>query len=112
MPDTSLRAARAPIAITVQLADDRSRSVMSTQGEDISITGLFVRCSEPYTVGTTVRVSLPLEEALPVETVGRVVRVGPGASGQIGMGIMFTALDERSREAVAQLVAARLERMR
>jgi uncharacterized protein (TIGR02266 family) len=75
--------------------------------EDISMTGLFVRCEEPYTVGSVVRLqmNIPGNEA-PVEAVGCVVRVGTGPSGHTGMGIMFTSLTGASCAMVEQFIAA------
>ena len=108
MAETSTRATRAPLAVTVELVDERSRSALTTHAEDISTSGMFVRCAEPYIIGTTLRVALALDAAGAIETVGRVVRIGPGASGHVGMGIMFTFLDDGARAAVARVVAARL----
>lgn len=84
---------------------------MIAEAEDVSTTGIFVRCGEPFTVGTPVCVAVPVEEEGPIEVSGRVVRVGPGASGHVGMGIMFARLDERSCAALRGLVSTRLTRI-
>jgi Tfp pilus assembly protein PilZ len=81
---------------------------MIAEGEDVSTTGIFVRCGEPFAVGTPVCVAMPIGDEDPIEVSGRVVRVGPGARGHVGMGIMFAGLDERSCAALRELVSTRL----
>jgi uncharacterized protein (TIGR02266 family) len=97
------RAARTPIDLLVRLTGAPGEAV-EARGEDLSTSGLFVRCEEPYTVGTPLQLQLELPTG-PVHGVGKVVRVGAGASGHVGMGILFTVLDGASRAAVARLVA-------
>ncbi len=73
------------------------------ESEDLSASGVFVHCDEPYTVGTAVSLELFLEDGhLQVE--GRVVRVGASRSGRVGMGILFTQLDARGRARIERLV--------
>jgi Tfp pilus assembly protein PilZ len=76
--------------------------------EDLSATGLFVGCDEPFTVGTALDLRLDLPWGERLDLAGRVVRVGPGASGHSGMGIMFVGLDPRAGVSLARYVAARL----
>jgi uncharacterized protein (TIGR02266 family) len=95
-----------PVALVVQHRREAG-ALLSDDVENLSASGLFVRCAEPYTVGTAVELTF----GMPGSTLtarGRVVRVGVGASGQDGMGIMFEPLPAETREAVERLVVERL----
>src|SRR5512132_301298 len=102
------RAPRVSIRVALRVTEPGPGRAMIVECEDVSTTGIFVRCGEPFTVGTSVCVALPIEHEGTIEASGRVVRVGPGASGHVGMGIMFAGLDERSCAAVKKLVSAQL----
>lgn len=97
------RAPRAPVTLAVHHRGRPGREVLTDDAEDISVSGLFVHSEEPYTVGTLVGLNLALPGGR-VEVTGRVVRVGLGASGRVGMGIMFTQLDGHARRLVEELV--------
>ena len=93
------------MTVVVQHRAGRGRELLTDDAEDISVTGLFVHSDEPYTVGTAVGLSLVVPGGT-IEATGRVVRVGVGASGRTGMGVMFTALDLRALRCIEELVAA------
>ena len=76
--------------------------------EDISASGVFVHCDEPYMVGTAVSLELFLDGGH-VHVEGRVVRVGAGRSGCVGMGILFTWLDDSVRARIERLVQRSLD---
>jgi len=102
-PGFARRAPRAPLTVTVQHQDEAGGELLADVGENISTSGVFVRCDVTYTVGTKVRLRFPLPEGH-IEARGRVVRVGPGASGHTGMGIIFVSLDGPARAQVERLV--------
>jgi uncharacterized protein (TIGR02266 family) len=104
-PGDAPRAPRAPVTFSVQHQDDGGGELLAAEGENISASGIFIRCEETYTVGTRVRLRIALPGSI-VEARGRVVRVGPGASGHTGMGIMFTTPDAGARAQIERLVAA------
>ncbi len=108
-PGFAQRAPRAPLTVTVQHQDEAGGELLADVGENISTSGVFVRCDVTYTVGTKVRLRFALSGGV-VEARGRVVRVGLGSSGHTGMGIMFTSLDEAARAHVEQVVAAGVRR--
>ncbi len=105
------RAPRARITVAVRHRGSGERDALVDEAEDISVTGLFVACEEPYTVGTAVE----LQVALPggdrsFDAVGRVVRVGVGAGGRHGMGIMFLTVDDASRATLERIVRLAIDR--
>ena len=105
------RAPRVPITVAVRHRGTGEPDAVIDQAQDISATGLFVACDEPYTVGTAVE----LEMAAPggergFAAVGRVVRVGVGAGGRHGMGIMFLSVDDASRAVLERLITLALDR--
>jgi uncharacterized protein (TIGR02266 family) len=114
MADARARVPRAPrVVISIALQHSDAKAVASDQAEDVSTSGLFVRCEEPYTVGTAVslRMDIPGTE-VPLEALGCVVRVGSGGSGHTGMGIMFMDLAAESRAVLERLLAAAPEQRR
>lgn len=76
-------------------------------GEDVSRTGVFVRSLSPRTVGTRLRLALVLDPGETIAVTGHVVRLGRGASGNLGMGVRFDAVEGESRTALERLVARR-----
>jgi len=101
------RAPRVVIPLRLDHADSASGTPAADQAEDISLTGLFVRCQEPYTVGTVVRLQLDIPGCgAPLDAHGCVVRVGSGGSGHTGMGIMFTSLTGVSRAMIERVILA------
>jgi Tfp pilus assembly protein PilZ len=100
------RAPRVPVTLVVARRGARGESLLA---EDLSTSGLFVCCDEPYTVGTALALAVELPWGERLELSGRVVRVGPGASGHVGMGVMFVGLGSAERAALAAFVADRLD---
>jgi len=95
------------VRLAVQHRGQGAGELLLDESEDISASGAFVHCDEPYTVGTAVSLELFLEDGH-VRVEGRVVRVGVGRSGRSGMGILFTQLDERARARIERLVEGTL----
>ncbi len=94
--------------LAVQHCGRGAGELLLDESEDISASGVFVHCDEPYTVGTAVSLELFLDDGH-VQVEGRVVRVGAGRSGRGGMGILFTRLDESVRARVERLVKGTLD---
>jgi hypothetical protein len=99
------RAPRVPVALVVARRGARGESLPA---EDLSTSGVFVRCQEPYTVGTALELFVELPWGERLDLGGRVVRVGPGASGHVGMGVMFVGLQPEEQAALGRFVAERL----
>jgi len=102
------RAARVPVDVVVHHRAEGGGASLAHDVDNISTSGLFVRCDEPHTVGTRVHLTIALADGSPIEAFGRVVRVGTTRDGRNGMGIMFTSVDDRSRAALERLVEAGL----
>ncbi len=102
------RSARAPVRLAIQHRGQGGGEPLLDESEDISASGVFVHCDEPYTVGTAVRLELFLEDGY-LQVEGRVVRVGAGRSGRDGMGILFTQVDARARARIERLVKGTLD---
>jgi Tfp pilus assembly protein PilZ len=94
--------------VPVTLAVARRGAREKLLAEDLSTSGLFVCCPEPYTVGTALDLAIELPWGDRLELEGRVVRVGPGASGHVGMGVMFVGLDAAAEAALGRFVSERL----
>jgi uncharacterized protein (TIGR02266 family) len=103
------RAPRIAVTVVVRHRGEGTDELVADHAEDISRSGLFVSCDEPYTVGTAVQLQMTLPGGRDlIEALGRVVRVGVGHTGRSGMGIMFVSVDDRSRQLVERLVASGL----
>ncbi len=99
----SARAPRVRVPVPIRLTESDTKRMILADGEDISTTGLFVRCDEPFVVGTRVRAEISIEGAT-IDVMGRVVRIGQGSSGRTGMGIMFAEQDRHTVAAIERLV--------
>ena len=102
------RAARVAVSLTVVYRGRRAEPLLDTT-EDLSLTGVFVHSDEPHTVGTEVVLALALPDG-PLEVEGRVVRVGVGRSGRVGMGIFFTRLAPAAKARLQAVIDAALQR--
>lgn len=73
---------------------------------NISRGGVFIRSKSPLPVGTKVNLkfSVILDDFETIEGEGEVVRVVEDGD-EIGMGVRFTSLTDRSRELVEKLVS-------
>jgi uncharacterized protein (TIGR02266 family) len=105
------RAPRAAVTVMVRHRGAGADELVSDYAEDISTSGLFVSCDEPYMVGTAVELHIaPPAGGATIAALGRVVRVGVGHGGTSGMGIMFVSLDDEARALVERVVALGLAR--
>jgi uncharacterized protein (TIGR02266 family) len=98
------QAKRVPLAIAIELGDERGFSLYSSQ--DLSTGGAFFDRAIPYPVGQRVTVSFTLPgEPHPIRCQGEVVNVPDHTC--FGMGVRFSKMrpeDERALEAfTAQL---------
>ena len=98
MPSDSLslerrRAARVPIVVPVELADDRGFSVHSTH--DLSPGGAFFALAIPQPVGARVKVTLRLPGMDPIRCQGEIANVPD--SKAFGMGVRFVDLSDGDR---------------
>ena len=74
---------------------------------NISRSGVFIRSKAPLPVGTKVnlRFSVIMDELETIEGIGEVVRVSHGEDGEpMGMGVVFTHLNEASQTIVQNLL--------
>ena len=77
---------------------------------NISRSGAFIRSDDPLPVGTRVQLKFTviLDELETIEGIGEVVRVvPPGASKRPGMGVVFTELNNVSRQLLERLMVRR-----
>ena len=76
---------------------------------DISVTGIFVRTTNPESPGTQLNLRFSPDDSGPIEIEGEVIWVNPyrpGAPDNLhpGMGIRFAALDAELRERLCSLI--------
>jgi len=77
---------------------------------NISRSGVFIRSDDPLPVGTLVnlRFTVILDELETIEGVGEVVRVVPANAGEPqGMGVVFTQLNQVSKELIERILVRR-----
>lgn len=100
------RTSRAPV--TVRIDYSTVDEMFSEFTRDINEGGLFIETEKPHEPGTEVAMQFHLpgtDEVL--QTLGRVVRVSPGAPGMTpGMGIEFDELTPEDRRRIDQIVRA------
>lgn len=87
------RAARVPIVIPVELADERGFSLHSTS--DLSVGGAFFARAIPHTVGAHIQVTLRPPGIDPIRCEGEVANVPDAQS--FGMGVRFVQLSDADR---------------
>ncbi len=95
-------------AVTVRIDYSTVDEMFSEFTRDINEGGLFIETEKPHEPGTEVAMQFHLpgtDEVL--QTLGRVVRVSPGAPGVTpGMGIEFDELSPEDRRRIDQIVRA------
>lgn len=73
---------------------------------NVSANGVFIRTPEPLPIGTKVRLkfTVVVDDFETIEGVGKVVRsIQPGGAEPPGIGVVFTSLNDRSRDILARL---------
>ena len=95
---TSNDARRSP-RITINQEFESIKSFLDAFVSDVSRDGVFVRSEAPLSVGTIVnlRFSVVADRIENLEGVGRVVRTVDAPNSPMGMAIVFTELNDRSR---------------
>ena len=94
------RAARVPIVIPVEVADERGFSLHSTS--DLSLGGCFFARAIPHPVGATVTLTLRPPGHEPIRCRGQIANVPDTAN--FGMGIRFVDLKEADRAVLSALI--------
>lgn len=84
-------------------------SLLVDEMRDISLTGLFLVCAEPYPLGTRVEIAFDRTESAPLVVEGTVVRVVWGGRDQgrrtsPGMAIAFAPLDLDVEQALTRII--------
>ncbi|OGQ80987.1 MAG: hypothetical protein A2289_19680 [Deltaproteobacteria bacterium RIFOXYA12_FULL_58_15] len=76
---------------------------------NISAGGMFVRTTEPQSIGTMVYLQFRLRDGSKlIEGLGKVVHVNPADTPVPGMGIEFVNLDEESRRLIDDIIRERM----
>lgn len=105
---------RISVGASVTLSSASVQDLVTGRLQDISLGGLFLCSKKTKPIGTKVRLRIAvLAEQLEIAAKGVVVRAvtaeESARTGQAaGMGIMFTELDDRSRDALTRLLDAEL----
>ena len=91
---------RVPLQVPIEC---RSGSkVLLVKGENISVSGLLVRCTEPFPDDSEIRVAFTLPGSnASISSVARVAHIVPGAF----MGLELTGLNPEARQQIDQYVA-------
>ena len=96
-----------PLTTMLQYRVESMDNLLEDPTVDVSEGGLFLRTQNPRPVGTRILFKLQLHNGLRVlEGLAVVARVvPPGATGgAAGMGLVFSDLDDQSRDTLAQLL--------
>lgn len=103
--DAKRRHRRIPIELRVGLRLDRARPPLEGAIENISRSGVFVRCPETAAPGTGVVMSIELPDSRsgPIELSGKVVHVRDSQRRR-GMGIMFRFSSAGAVRRIAEIV--------
>ena len=109
------RFVRVPIRARVALSSRTVRDLISGPLHDISEGGLFIKTKASRPIGTkiTIRIAVPAEDVT-LELGGEIVRVVSVEESRrshqpVGLGVMFTDLDETTKRTLARLVKAAVE---
>jgi c-di-GMP-binding flagellar brake protein YcgR len=91
------------LGIKVELGDRMSVNALT---KDISGGGIQFLLPKPLSIGEDTKITLPLSEKTMVEAKGEVVRIIPPPleSGHYGIGVKFTAIDERARDGIIKYI--------
>ncbi|MDR3589296.1 MAG: PilZ domain-containing protein [Negativicutes bacterium] len=91
------------LGIQVEVGDRTSVKALT---KDISGGGVQFLLPRPLSIGAGTKIMLPLSEKTTVEAKGEVVRIVPPLmeSDHYGIGMKFTAIDERSRDGIIKYI--------
>jgi uncharacterized protein (TIGR02266 family) len=102
---------RAPLSLLVQYRFDSLDDFMAEYSVDISMSGMFIRTSDPRKEGSMIYVQFTLKDgAKLIEGLGKVVRVNPAGAPLAGMGIEFVNFDDESMALIEEIVKANLKK--
>jgi len=98
---------QAELPVIVADSDNRVEGEICFDTRDLSLTGAFLRSDLLFEVGEELDLAFLLPEGRTVRARGRVVHVvrEPRDTNVAGMGISFTNLSDRDREAVRAFLA-------
>jgi uncharacterized protein (TIGR02266 family) len=91
-------------ALDVELTITAQRARLTARSKDISLGGIFVKTDRPPAPDTVVAIEVKLPDQKDVLVVSGVVR---WVKDTEGMGVQFTALDNRLAHAITRYVATR-----
>jgi Tfp pilus assembly protein PilZ len=98
---------RSPVElpVTVADADNSVDAVIEFDTQDLSLGGAFVRSDLLFEIGEELQLTFALPTGEAVRATGKVVRVArdTGDDAVPGMGIAFTVLSDRDRDAILTL---------
>ena len=94
------------LAVVVADSENRVEGTISFDTRDLSVGGAFLRSDLLFEVGEELDVAFQVPGGPSVRARGRVVHVvrDPAEGGVAGMGIAFSHLSERDREAVRRFL--------
>lgn len=95
------------LGVQMELGEEAGKGWnVSTLTKDISGGGIQVLLPTPLSIGIRTKITLPLSDRTVVEAKGEVVRVIPPLAdyGKYGIGIKFTAIEERTRDGIIKYI--------
>jgi uncharacterized protein (TIGR02266 family) len=111
-PPNRRRFVRVPLRARVALSSPTVRDLIDGPLHDISVGGLFIKTKARRPIGTkiSIRIVVPADDVT-LELNGEVVRAVSVEESRhshhpAGLAVMFTDLDERTRQALRRLVEA------
>lgn len=102
------------VAITVKVTNLSSGNFTYFMASNVSVGGMFLRCDEPLSMGTPLKLQFSLPETkdpiLIEADVVRIQRSAPDAasSAPSGMGIKFTSISKKDQKAILEYVEKKL----
>ena len=92
------------VPLSVKVTKIENGSFQYCQASNISAAGLFIKASEPLSVGVRLRLAIALPRR-PIEVEGMVIRVMLDEGYPSGMGVKFDPLPEEKRQLIEEYVA-------
>jgi len=94
------RATRFPFAANVEVTDIRSERLVTGRTSDLSVFGCYVRTTNPFPVGTKIRLRITHEGAS-FSAFGKVVYFRPNT----GMGLSFSKVEPTDQTILEKWIA-------
>lgn len=108
--DNRRKSERVDAGFVIQIKCDTFDQFLEEHAINISQGGIFIRTTQPYTVGTLLHFQFTsIDQGELIDGLGRVVHVMEDDAGNHGVGLEFINLSDESEDMIERIVHSRYE---